>query len=187
MKVRSAWRLIGALLVAVHLPWGACWAESATPMVRESSVKAAFLYRFADFVEWPPDVFPQAGQPFVIGVSGDGDVARDLEQLVKGRTIEGRPVAVRRIAEPDAPSGVHLLFLGHRRESRLREILEALTGPVLVVTEQAGALRLGSVLNFIPEGGRVRFSASMASAEARSLKLSARLLAVAQAIEGYSR
>ena len=156
------------------------------PSARASAVKAAFLYKFAAFVEWPPGTFQRADQPLVIGVSGDGDVADDLEQLLAGRS-DTRPVSVRRVHDEASSSGVHVLFIASRREAQLRETLNAVKGPVLLVTEQPGALRLGSVLNFSEENGRVRFGASLTSADARNLKLSARLLAVAKVIEGRNR
>jgi hypothetical protein len=150
-------------------------------------VKAAFLFKFPAFVEWPQGTFTRPDQPIVIGVMGDDDVAADLEQIAAGRAMDGRPVAVRRLADGTAVSGVQVLYVGARRETRLREILEGVPGPVLVVTAQPGALRVGSVLNFSEEAGRVRFSASLAAADARGLKLSARLLEVAQAVEGRNR
>lgn len=177
LQVRFALWLV---LAAGMLLAGPSYAEAA----RESSVKAAFLYKFGSFIEWPPGSLTRPDQPLVIGVSADDEVAADLEQLTVGRTVEGRPVTVRRVGETGPFTGIHILYLGNRRESRLREIIDAVSGPVLVVTDQAGGLRLGSVLNFINEGGRVRFAASLASAEARNLKLSSRLLAVAQAVEG---
>ncbi len=150
---------------------------------RESAVKAAFLFKFGTFVEWPPATFQTPDTPFVIGVVGDDAVAADLAQLVEGRNVEGRPVVARRVTEPGPAGSLHVLFVGHRGD-RLRDTLAAVQGPVLVVTDQDAALRLGSVINFSSEGGRVRFSVSLASAEARSLKLSTRLLAVAQQVEG---
>lgn len=172
-----AWALAQAVALAAS-----AWAQAET--ARESAVKAAFLYKFASFVEWPAGAFPPVGQPLVIAVSGDDEVAADLEQMTAGRTIEGRPVVVRRLSADTASTGIHILYLGSRREGLLREAIDSTTGPVLVVTTQPGALRWGSVLNFSADGGRVRFSASLASAEARHLKLSARLLTVAQTVEG---
>ena len=171
-----------ALLLASIGPASAQPASSA----RESAVKAAFLYKFAAFVEWPAGTFQQADQPLVIGVSDDDDIADDLEQLLAGRS-DVRPVLVRRVRDAASLRGVHVLFVSRRSESRLRETLDAVKGAVLIVTEQANALRLGSVLNFSDEGGRVRFGASLTSADAHNLKLSARLLAVAKVIEGRKR
>jgi hypothetical protein len=174
-----------------------CWCQlvlgpgtaqaQSTQAQRESTVKAAFLYKFASFVDWPAGTFARADEPLVIGVADDGLVASDLEQLVAGRSVDGHPVVARRVRDVGSMGGVNILFLGYQREGRLREALAAAAGPVLVVTTQEGALRLGSVINFSAEGGRVRFSVSLAAAEQRSLKLSARLLTVAQAVEGRNR
>lgn len=178
--------LIAALWLAPLWQCGAAWAQ-AVPVQRESAVKAAFLYKFGAFVEWPAGAFQRPDAPFVIAVAGDDAVAADLEQLVAGRNLDGRPVVTRRVGtEAGALAGVHVLFVGQRSE-RLRELLAAAVGPVLVVTDQASALGLGSIINFSSEGGRMRFSVSLSAAEARSLRLSARLLAVAQDVEGRAR
>lgn len=166
------------LLQACLLP---AWAQSAAS---ESAVKAAFLFKFAGFVEWPSEAFQGAADPLVIGVLGNDSVAADLEQVVAGRGLDGRRVVARRLRDGESLAGLHVLLLGTHREPRLRDLIRSVPGPVLLVTEQDGALPLGSVLNFHADGGRVRFSASLASAEARSLRLSARLLAVAQHVEG---
>ncbi len=178
--------LLAALWLAPLWLCGAAWAQ-AVPVQRESAVKAAFLYKFGAFVEWPTGAFQRPDAPFVIGVAGDEAVAADLEQLVAGRNLDGRPVLTRRVGtEAGALAGLHVLFVGQRSE-RLRELLAAAAGPVLVVTDRDAGLRLGSVINFSSEGGRMRFSVSLGAAEARSLRLSARLLAVAQDVEGRAR
>jgi len=151
----------------------------------ESAVKAAFLFKFGGFVEWPAAAFSRPDEPFVIGVAGDDAVFSALEDMGAGRTVLGRPLLVRRVREPQA--GLHMLYLGNMREARLRELLPAPAAPVLVVTSQDGGLRLGGAINFGEERGRVRFSAAPAQALSRGLRLSARLLEVAQAIEGASR
>jgi hypothetical protein len=177
-------RLLGACLLA--------WMVLAFPMqavaqpASESAVKAAFLYKFAAFVEWPPAAFLRESS-LVIGVMGDDAVATELEQIVAGRTFEGRPIVVRRLRDGDDASRLHVLLVGAGREQRLREVVASTPGPVLVVGEQDNGLRAGAVLNFLTDGGRVRFSASPAAADARGLRLSARLLAVAHAVDGQAR
>jgi hypothetical protein len=160
-------------------------AQGGAP--RESAVKAAFLYKFGSFAEWPAATFKSPQEPLVIGVLGDEAVAEELEQLAAGRSVEGRPLRIRTLRDGEAPGPVHILFIGTMRPQRLRDLLAATPGPVLVVTQQDGALAAGSVINFVADGARVRFDASPASAEARDLKLSARLLAVARNIEGRPR
>ncbi|RYF43911.1 MAG: YfiR family protein [Comamonadaceae bacterium] len=158
---------------------------ASTAAASESAVKAAFLYKFGGFVEWPASAFARPDEPFVIGVAGDDAVFFALDEIASGRTVQGRPLVVRRVREPQA--GLHLLYLGNMREARLREFLPAPATPVLVVTAQEGGLRLGGAINFGEERGRVRFSASPPQATARGLRLSARLLDVAQSVEGAVR
>jgi hypothetical protein len=151
-----------------------------------AAVKAAFLYKFPSFVDWPPGVFQRPNQPLVIGVVGDDTLAADLEQMVAGRTTDGRAVTVHRVADAASAAGVHVLYIARRSDARLQDFIAAVPGPVLIVTEQPGALQLGSVLNFAEDGSRMRFSASLVSAASRKLKLSARLLAVAESVEGHN-
>lgn len=174
------------LLAAVLLLAGApAVGQAIASAPRDSAVKAAFLYKFGSFVDWPAEAFHGPDDPVVIGVLGDDAVAADLEQLASGRRIGNRPVRVRTFREQEpVPGGVHVLLVGPVRPGKLRELVAAVAGPVLVVTQQEGALAAGSVINFVTDGARVRFSVSLAAAEARGLRLSARLLTVAQAVEG---
>lgn len=153
-------------------------------LARVSAVKAAFLYKFGSFVEWPAGAFRSSVDPLVIGVFGDEAVASELEQITQGRNINGRPLLVRRVREPADLAGLHILFAGGARQTRVREFIAAAQGPVLTVSDVPGSGRSGPVLHFTEEEGRVRFHASLTAAEARGIKLSAKLLAVAQEVEG---
>lgn len=159
----------------------------ATGSARESAIKAAFLYKFAGFVEWPAGTFRRPDEPLVVGVAGNEAVAIDLEQIAAGRRVEGRPVAVRRVRAGEPAGPLHILLIGAGPDEQVRQQAAGLAGPVLVVTEQPRGLELGGVLNLVADGGRVRFAASLPAAEARGLKLSARLLAVAREVEGRNR
>lgn len=186
MRVASVRRLLrwrlAALLAALAL---AVFAQAQTPgAARESAVKAAFLYKFPSFVEWPAGAFRSATDPLVIAVYGDEAVASELEQLAHGRLVEGRPVVVSRLRDTEPPSGVHVVFAGGGRESRARDLLSAVRGPVLTVADAAVGGRPGPVLYFTQQEGRVRFVASLTAATARNLRLSAKLLAVAHDVEG---
>jgi hypothetical protein len=171
------------LLAAPGLMGRPAWAQPHA-VARDSAVKAAYLYKFCSFVEWPPGTFRGAADPFVIAVYGDDAVAAELEELARGRTIEGHPVSVLRLREPDDVKPLHLLFAGGPRESRVREVLNAAHGPVLTVADGPVRGQAGPVLHFVEDEGRVRFNASLTAAAARNLKLSAKLLAVAQQVEG---
>jgi len=181
-QLLALWLWLGGVLLVAQ----PVLAQPADGM-RDSTAKAVSLFRFSSFVSWPANAFRNPADPLVIGVLGDDAVAADLEQVVAGRVVEGRPVVVRRVVEPGSERGLHILFLGRQRDVRLRRLLAKVNGPVLTVTDQQGALALGSVINFVNDQGRVRFAASLTAAEQRSLRLSARLLAVASHVEGRSR
>jgi hypothetical protein len=176
--------LVGCALAAALLAAASAQVLSGP---RESAVKAAFLIKFASFVEWPrgPVATPQA--PLVIGVLGDDSLFADLEQLAQGQSVNGRPVVARRLRElPGERDPVHILFLAASSEGRLEDLVSRVTGPVLIVTQSGNALSFGAALNFVVERGRVRFEASPRAPEAHGLKLSSRLLAVARSVEERS-
>ena len=173
-----------AALVALAALWTYAPARAADPpTVLERRVKAAFLYKFAGYVDWPAPVFRGAGEPLIIGVIGDDALADELERLVQGRRSAGRPVQVRRIEHPDDPGSVHLLFLGRSHAQRIDEVVEAIRQrPVLLISEAPGALRQGSMINFVIEDGRVRFEVDLDATQRNGLGLSSRLLTVARTV-----
>jgi hypothetical protein len=148
----------------------------------EQTVKAAFLYKFAGYVEWPASAFPSPDTPVVIGVSGNDEVAAELEKLVPGRKINSRAVLVRRLREGEAPTGAHLVFVG-RGESNPRNVIRAAQqAGALVVTESERGLEQGAAINFVPIDDRIGFEVSLESAERSGVRLSSRMLGVARRV-----
>jgi hypothetical protein len=144
-------------------------------------VKAAFLYNFGGFVEWPSEARMQEG--IVIGVLGDEAVESELRRNVAGRTLENRPVSVRHVENAEQAAGVHILFVGARENARLPSLLAALRArPILVVTEAREALEQGAVINFVVTN-RVQFEVSLPAAARARLRLSPRLLQVAVRVQ----
>jgi hypothetical protein len=149
----------------------------------ETQIKAAFLYKFSAFVEWPPKVFARPDSPFTIGVIGADELAAELEQIVKGRTVLERAVVVRRMRRGESVAGIQMLFIGQAEAARLTEILAIAKGhSVLTVTESEDALSHGSMINFVSVDDKVRFDVALPQAERGFLKISARLLAVARKV-----
>jgi hypothetical protein len=185
VKRARAWLLVLLALAAVAMLCpAATGVAQPVGLARESAVKAAFLFKFASFVDYPQGTFRSGLDPFVIAVYGDDGVASELEQLTREHTMDGRPVRVRRVRDIEDLATVHLLFAGGPREARVRELLAAARGPVLTVADHAIGGSKGPVLWFAQEEGRVRFGASLTAAAAHKLRLSAKLLAVAQQVEG---
>jgi YfiR/HmsC-like len=177
-------RLAQAFLVglcAIHAGMAVSAAQTAPSAVAtEHEVKAAFLYKFLGYVEWPPTVAGDPGSPITIGVIGAADVAADLARIASGRGVDNRPVMVRTVAEEDSLAGIQVLFLGGTDRARLNRMLKAAQQrSILTVTEADGALGQGSVINFRTVDGRVRFEVSLEAADKSNIKLSSRLLAVA--------
>lgn len=173
-------------LGAVALSFAAALCADAVHAQRaeasEAGVKAAFLYKFANYVEWPPAAFASPTAPLVIGVTGSEDVAKELERIVPGRAVNGHPVEVRRMKEGEGPAGVHVLFIG-RDHPVMQGVLGAVQGqPILTVTDSPRGFDLGSVVNFVPAGDRLAFEVSLDSAEKSGLRISARMLAVARRV-----
>jgi hypothetical protein len=160
------------------------FAQSAAS---ERQVKAAFLYRFTEYVQWPEEAFARSDAPLVIGVIADDGVASELGSVTSGRVVRGHPVAVRALKDGEALTGIHVLFIGDAANARLAQLVKAAAGPVLVVTEAQDALARGSVINFVVSERRVRFEIALAPAAARSLTLGAGLLSVALNVRKDSR
>ena len=153
---------------------------------QEHQDKPAYLYRFMSYVEWPAESLPAAGEPLVIAVAGADDVADELSRIVALRQVNGHPLAVRRLGTADTIDGLHVLFVGDRaRTAALLRTAEA--RPVLTVTDARGALPTGSVIDFHPFEGRLRFDVSLSAASRKQLKVSSRLLSLAVHVEGTAQ
>jgi hypothetical protein len=153
----------------------------------ESAVKAALLYKFASYVEWPVDAFPSAAAPLVIAAMGADDVATELEQLAKGRSVNNRPIQVRRVGDGESLAGSHIVFVGQREAARIGT-LARLARPlfILLVSDASQGLENGSVINFVSIGDRLGFEVSIDAAEQSSLRISSRMLAVARRVVAKS-
>lgn len=150
----------------------------------EYQVKAAFLFNFAKFVEWPADAFTDPQDPVAICILGKDPFGESLDQVVRGETVNGRPLAVRRPRQAPEARDCQILFLGSMERQRQDEILTAVEGAsILTVGEGDGFLTGGGVIRFVLEQNRVRFDVNLDAAEANRLKLSSRLLSLARAVQ----
>jgi hypothetical protein len=179
----KSWRAVLAALcwlalLAVLGPRPAAAQDTST--VLERRVKAAFLVKFPDYVEWPDGSFARPDAPFVIGVAGDEALVQELAQAVREKALDGRPLQVRSLKAGASLAGVHLLYVARDDTARVMQSLGTAAGQhMLLVTEVEGALQQGSVINFVMSGGRVKFEISLESASRQGLRLSSRLLSVA--------
>ena len=181
MALRYA--LIAAFLIAASL----CRAAGEAAPAIQDRIKAAFLYKFSGYVEWPREAFHDAASPIMIGVAGASAIAEELEHAVAGRRIGERPLQVRRLLRAEARcDGCQVLFIGRDVEqARAAQLLEgARRYPILTVTESDGEQPHGSVIHFVATADRIRFDVSREAEDHNGLRLASPLLAVARQVKG---
>lgn len=159
-------------------------ARAQGPVTRDTLVKAAFLHKFASFVEWPAGAFPRPDTPLRIGILGDDLVYRDLSELARDRDRDGRQVQVMRLTAADNLAGFHILYFKASSPGRIADLIAAVPEGTLTVADSDGAHPRGSVLSFYLEEGRVRFGVSLDAAARQKLRLSPRLIAIARPMQG---
>jgi hypothetical protein len=173
--------LIGRLLAALVLVTAAragAQAEFAPPAPTEYEVKAAFLYNFARFVEWPPEAL--RAEPFVIAILGRDPFGPVLDETVSGKTVAGRPIQVKRASRVDEVRDAQIVFVSNSENKDLAAILKALDKPgLLTVGDVDGFAEQGGAINFTVQSRRVRFEINPTQAEQAHLKMSSQLLKLA--------
>jgi hypothetical protein len=151
---------------------------------REYPLKAAYLYNFANYIEWPAAAFPSPNSPFIVGVLGPNPFGSLLDELTR-KTIRGRPIVYRHYDSPRDIGECHILFIGAAVSDAdcMAAIADTRTRHVLIVTEAVGLARRGSVINFFVEQNKLRFEINLHAAQQRALRISSKLLSLARLIE----
>lgn len=180
---RSAMLACGVALLALATAADAA-AQAPQERARETLVKAAFLHKFASFVEWPQGWFDKPESPLRIGILGSEPIWQDLNELARDRDRDGRPVIVTRLKEGDSLAGFHILYIKAASTARIADMIARIPEGVLTVADSDGAHPHGSVISFFLDDGRVRFGISLDSATRQKLRLSSRLIAVARNVQG---
>ena len=143
---------------------------------KEYQIKAAFLYNFTKFVEWPAASFRGADDSIVVGVYCTEPFAAELEKIVSGRKVNGRALVVKQLETPKDARALHLLFICADHDVLFGAIQsEIQSSPVLTVGESEPVSRHGGVIVFVREDDKVRFEINMGAAERAGLKVSAQL------------
>ncbi len=161
----------------------------ADPSV-EYQVKAAFLFNFAKFVEWPSDTFVSANSPIILCVFGYDPLGNALDEIIRGKAINNRAVVARRINElPDLKS-CQLVFVSSVEYKHLSEVLKSLKGTsALVVGESDGFAERGGGIQFLLEDRKLRFAVNVDAIQRARLAVSSKLLALAKIVhdQGQSK
>ena len=182
IRSRLMWAVRRTLAIDLVLVLAACLCTPRNAMASgnadiEIQVKAAFIYNFARFVEWPPQ---PASAPLRIGILGHGDLESPLEEIIRGKSANGRPVEVAHFNTPAEADGVEILLIERSESKHLKEIAQALAGkPVLTVCDGGNCLRDGGMIAFQIVQESVRFQINQEAAEHAGMRISSQLLKVA--------
>jgi hypothetical protein len=149
----------------------------------EYKVKAAFLFNFVRFVDWPAPAFDHPAAPIVLGIVGQDPFGDGIDRLVDGKTVNGRPLMVRRIRGAADVAGCHVLFVSGTDRVGATKVLTAVhRAPVLTIGEAEGFADAGGIINFTREGRYVRFEINVNAASRAGLTLSSKLLRLARIV-----
>lgn len=182
MAFLKIWVLSCALLVGTNPRLAAQTARAS-----EYQVKAAFLFNFSQFVDWPAEAFPSSDTPLVIGVLGEDPFGSFLDQIVANERFRGRPFQVRRYATVDEITTCHILFINRSAGDRPEVILAGLKRrPIVTVSDADGFAQHGGMIRFVTDRNRIRLEINLAAVDAAHLTISSKLLRVAEIIRPRS-
>jgi hypothetical protein len=151
--------------------------------VSEYQVKAAYVYNFAKFVEWPAQDFASSTAPIHLCVFDDQAFQSELNRLVTGKTVSGHPIVVIAVPGGDQPSRCHVLFVNSSQDRKARSFLKALRDKsVLTIGEGQGFVEDGGIIGFVMRDDRVQFEVNHKAANHAGLHISSRLLSIASAV-----
>jgi len=154
-----------------------------TSQAPEYRIKAAFLYNFTLYTEWPTTAFERPDSPIVLAVAGEDPFGKELDAAVRGKTVRGRSIEVRRYDTAAEVATCHLLYLSSAEAKHLPQILKRFpdTKP-LTVSETEDFCRAGGVIRFFVDNNKVRFEVNTDAAVRSRLKISSKLLHLARVV-----
>ncbi|MHB1036927.1 MAG: YfiR family protein [Pirellulales bacterium] len=158
----------------------------ATDVDREYTIKAAYLYNFGRYVEWPEQAFRENADAFVIGVLGTDPFGAVLDEIAASKKIAGRKIVTRRFNSMTQYVPCHILFVSASAspEEKAAAIRKSRESHVLLVGEAPGFALNGGIVNFFVEQNRVRFEINAEAAKREDLKVSSKLLSLAKLVGG---
>jgi hypothetical protein len=174
-----------ALLLATSVVSRSPGAQPSEGVInREYPLKAAYLYNFANFVEWPAAAFASADAPFVIGVMDPDPFGGVLDELAATKKVGTRRIVVLHFANADQLKPCQLLFIGPTvtKAQCVAALARLGDAAVLTVSDSESAVSPGATIHFVTENNRIRFTVNAGLAKRRDLKISSKILALAKMV-----
>jgi hypothetical protein len=156
--------------------------DAQAQVLNEYEAKAAFLFNFVKFVEWPSHAFANNEAPLLIGVVGNDRYTEVIDRVISGKTANNRRLVVKRFTNFKQLTPCHIVFVRSSENDRIQQTLAAAGPTALTVGETDGFTRSGGIINFTVAHGSLRLEINQASAERAGLKISAKLLSLANVI-----
>jgi hypothetical protein len=176
---RQARRFAAAVLTLIALTGVPASSQSSSA----AGLKGAYLVNFTQFVEWPADAIP-GGAPLALCVVNDSAVADALEQTIKGRTVNGHALILRRLKAGEPLPTCHVLYLAGSDLKRPADVIETLNGKlVLTVSDASRFSRTGGMVELFLEDGRMRFAVNVDALRRAQVILSSRVLGLARIVK----
>lgn len=158
-------------------------AAASPSTFSEEQIKAAYIYNFAKFIQWPESAFADTEAPLQICVAGPESVYLALESL-ENKTVQGRPLKTSRHSSTGEPRKCHILFIGKENKKEFWEKKEkSITPHVLTIADFDSFVSQGGIIELLQEGSKIRFAVNIRAAERAELKLSSKLLKLAVFIQ----
>ena len=171
-------RLLAGIMLASLLSLGT--ARGDEPPLTESKLKAAYLFNFAKFVEWPPEAFADANSPITIGILGENPFGSDLESIIRDKVINNRTIVIKLMRSVTEATNCQVLFISASVKNKIPEMISGLgQASILTVGDTDRFVETGGMINFVKEGSKIRFEINEAAAKRAGLKISSKLLSLA--------
>ena len=177
--------VIALLSLLIGVNQGACGDTSS---FSEYQIKAAFLVNFPKYVDWPAEAFPETNNPIVIVLLGETKVAGEIQKTIAGRTLNGREIVLKQLASGQEPGACHILFISAAEQQKSPDLLAKLKGSgILTVGESDDFLERGGIINLARRDQKISLEVNLSAAGVARLKISSKLLSVANVVKGRSK
>jgi hypothetical protein len=150
----------------------------------ETEVKAVFLFNFAQFVEWSPEVLPQADSPIVIGILGKDPFGAYLEETISDELVNGHPLTIKRFSSLKQIARCHILYINPNRSIRIDNVLKVVLGKgILTVSDAGNFAKQGGMIQFIEDDDNVKLRINLNAVKESNISISSKLLSLSEIIE----
>jgi hypothetical protein len=169
LKNTMRFLIAGIILIASFSFYGPTQTDS-----QEYILKAAFIYRFADYIEW---INESENSTFTIGILGESSIITPLNEIAKDKKVKNKSVTIKLCKSLDDMNACQVVFVSKNYNTTIETIVsKAYNNPILIITEQKDACEKGAHINFIISDNKLKFEINLKAALKANFKISSQLL-----------